>query len=363
MSDMKLIMENFNRFLEESEVSGIAPATSGNEDNLVVRAVDGIEKMSDAEQQKIINSLLNKLGNVGDLQEGEKSDAVVKALTKIPGGRDIAAMYYAAIDRSTPSALRILALFAIVNMFSTFDVGTLATLGLDTFLGPFAMLDDILIIKHVLKKYRKAGLPSERHQDKVAAAAGEEMSPQRTADVEIEKALGQAADPASRRAASPTRPASRVKQLEHRRRVKGTQSELLTEAEMSRRAALRGLGSTAAIGLPGGLEALSKIGKSLGRVLGRSALAEAEQSLVAYLKNNADDLADKMVPKLPLGIGNPIKVVIASSIESNAEEIAKCAMSFITPDFLASLENLSPAASQKYADAVQQRGTPINSTT
>jgi len=199
---MKLIMENWKRFLKESEVvstdepylAEIAPTQSDDsrahyrdDDDPLAAAMAGIEAMPDAEQEKMIDILLSKLDTSG-LQEAQESNSVVKALTKLPGGRDMVAMYFAAIDRTTPSSLRLLALYAVLNLLSPYDVSTLLTVGFDTFLGPLAAIDDIWILKSMLNKYRKAGLPSEKHHDKVAALAGEEMSDERSADVEIEKA-------------------------------------------------------------------------------------------------------------------------------------------------------------------------------
>jgi len=40
----------------------------------------------------------------------------------------------------------------------------------------------------MMKKYKKAGLPSEKHHDQVQMAAGEKLSPERSAAQELEKA-------------------------------------------------------------------------------------------------------------------------------------------------------------------------------
>jgi len=125
---------------------------------------------------------MSKLGG-GALEEEEKKNPVITALTKLPGGRDLAAMYFASLDRDTPTKLRIMAAFAILNLIAPGDVGTL--MGLD-FLGPLAGLDDYILIRRMMKKYKKAGLPSEKHHDQVQVAAGEKLSPERAAERELE---------------------------------------------------------------------------------------------------------------------------------------------------------------------------------
>ena len=97
----------------------------------VEAAEDAIETMDDAAQDKILSTLLAKIG-ADDLQEA-KGNPVLKTLLNLPGGRDLAAMYMAINDRDTPKKLRILAAFAILNLISPIDAGTL--MGLD-FLGP-----------------------------------------------------------------------------------------------------------------------------------------------------------------------------------------------------------------------------------
>jgi hypothetical protein len=77
-----------------------------------------------------------------------------------------------------------MAAFAILNLIAPGDIGTL--MGLD-FLGPLAALDDYILIRRVMKKYKKAGLPSEEHHDQVQMAAGEKLSPERAAAQELEK--------------------------------------------------------------------------------------------------------------------------------------------------------------------------------
>ena len=149
----------------------------------VEAAEDAIEAMPEDEQEKVLNALLDKLGT-GDLQEA-KGNPVLKALLNLPGGRDLAAMFMASVDRDTPTKLRLLAAFAILNFISPVDAGTF--MGLD-FLGPLGAIDDILLLRRMFKKFEKAGLPSEKHHDKLQLAAGEELSPERSAAQELEKA-------------------------------------------------------------------------------------------------------------------------------------------------------------------------------
>jgi hypothetical protein len=76
-----------------------------------------------------------------------------------------------------------MAALAILNLIAPGDIGTL--MGLD-FLGPLAALDDYILIRRMMKKYKKAGLPSEKHHDQVQMAAGEKLSPERSAERELE---------------------------------------------------------------------------------------------------------------------------------------------------------------------------------
>ena len=146
-------------------------------------AEDAIEAMDDAAQDKILNVLLDKIG-ADDLQEA-KGNPVLKALLNLPGGRDLAAMFMASVDRDTPTKLRLLAAFAVLNFISPVDAGTF--MGLE-FLGPLTALDDLVLLRRMLKKFEKAGLPSEKHHDKLQLAAGEELSADRAAAQELEKA-------------------------------------------------------------------------------------------------------------------------------------------------------------------------------
>ena len=145
-------------------------------------AEDAIEAMPEDQQEKLLSDLMSKLEGA-TLEEEEKKNPVVTALTKLPGGRDLAAIYFATLDRDTPTKLRIMAALAILNLIAPGDIGTL--MGLD-FLGPLAALDDYLLVRRMMKKYKKAGLPSEKHHDQVQMAAGEKLSPERAAERELE---------------------------------------------------------------------------------------------------------------------------------------------------------------------------------
>ena len=105
---------------------------------------------------------------VGD-PVGPIAGGLAKVASVIPGGMDLGAMYLASIDRQVPAALRMAFLIAIANFVSPIDAGTL--LGLD-WLGPLAVLDDLVLLRSMLKKYRKAGLPADRHYDRFEELAG-----------------------------------------------------------------------------------------------------------------------------------------------------------------------------------------------
>ena len=106
---------------------------------------------------------------VGDSLKG----GLAKTLVSLPGGRDLGAMYLAAIDRQTPAAIRIAFVVALANLVSPVDLGTILSGGLLDVMGPLAALDDIVLVRSVLKKMKKAGLPSERHHDQLDQLAGE----------------------------------------------------------------------------------------------------------------------------------------------------------------------------------------------
>jgi len=178
----QLITENWRKFLAESP-------------DPVDAAEAALSQLPAAAQEKLLNVLLSKLDTV-TLQEGEdQTNLIAKTLVKLPGGRDLAAMYMAFLDRETPDGLRRLAAFAILNFISPVDMGTI--MGLDIIamipgLQPMMALDDIYLLRRMLKKYKKAGLPSEEHHDQVQRLAGEELRVDKdnreVADAEIEDA-------------------------------------------------------------------------------------------------------------------------------------------------------------------------------
>lgn len=101
------------------------------------------------------------------------SGKLAHLLTKVPGGIDLGAMYLASIDhKNVPASVRLAFLVALANLVSPVDLGSM--LGAD-FLGPLTALDDFLVIKYVINKYKKAGLPSPKHykeiEDLAASAA------------------------------------------------------------------------------------------------------------------------------------------------------------------------------------------------
>jgi hypothetical protein len=123
---------------------------------------------------------------------------------------------------------------------------------------------------------------------------------------------------------------------------------------MSRRAALGRLGAgAAALAVGGGALASDASAQEIIKSKARKFLKEGEQTLAMYLRDNSADLANRIVPGIPFDadiIESLMKKTIAAAIRANAEEIAKCTMSFVTPDFLASLENLDDDMAQRYTE-------------
>tara|TARA_B100000029_G_scaffold159923_2_gene155703 strand:+ start:1046 stop:1486 length:441 start_codon:yes stop_codon:yes gene_type:complete len=136
------------------------------------------------------------------------------------------------------------------------------------------------------------------------------------------------------------------------------EQELLTEEEMSRRSAMRRLGGAAAGAAAiatGGTAALASDDdlQAMVKRKARGFLQEAEQTLAQYLKDNAADFADRVVPDIPFDaniIESLMKKTIATAIRANADEIAECTMNFVTPDFVASLQGLDDEELQRYAE-------------
>jgi hypothetical protein len=137
--------------------------------------------------------------------------------------------------------------------------------------------------------------------------------------------------------------------------MQNTNKKRMTEEEMSRRSALKRLGGGAA----GAAVVASGTGAALASNDGfqnaviRPFLQDAEQALASYLKDNAPDFAERLVPDIPFDadiIESLMKRTIATAIRANAEEIAECTMNFVTPDFVASLESLDDEELQRYAE-------------
>ena len=134
--------------------------------------------------------------------------------------------------------------------------------------------------------------------------------------------------------------------------------ELMTEEEMSRRAALGrlGAGAAGAAAIATGSGAALASNEDFQNILkgkARPFLQEAEEALARYLKDNAPDFAERLVPDIPFDadiIESLMKRTIATAIRANAEEIAECTMNFVTPDFVASLESLDDEDLQRYAE-------------
>ena len=129
---------------------------------------------------------------------------------------------------------------------------------------------------------------------------------------------------------------------------------ILAEEEMSRRAALGALAAGAAGIAAGGTALASDAGlQGVVKSKARQFLQEAEQQLAQYLKANAADFANRIVPDIPFDadiIESLMKRTITTAIRANAEEIAECTMNFVTPDFVASLKNLDDEELQRYAE-------------
>jgi uncharacterized membrane protein YkvA (DUF1232 family) len=96
-------------------------------------------------------------------------------------------MYLAAIDRQTPAAIRIAFVVALANLVSPVDLGTILSGGLLDVMGPLTALDDLVLVRSVMKKMKKAGLPSERHHDQLDQLAGVESTEEPTDEMNERK--------------------------------------------------------------------------------------------------------------------------------------------------------------------------------
>jgi len=154
-------------------------------ENNILKAMEGVppEELEAAivELTPIVQAELPKYAEE-NAQEGAVAEGVgeslqqgmAKLLTVIPGGRDLGAMYLAAIDKATDPKIRTLFLVALVNLISPIDLGTILSGGLIEFLGPLTALDDVLLVRKVLGMMKEQGLPSEKHHTQLAQLAGEE---------------------------------------------------------------------------------------------------------------------------------------------------------------------------------------------
>jgi hypothetical protein len=82
--------------------------------------------------------------------------------------------------------------------------------------------------------------------------------------------------------------------------------------------------------------------------LSRPFLDDTEVAIANYLKENADDFADRAVPSIPMDgdiIESFMKRTITQTIARNADKCAECIVDLITPQFLASLDQADPDGS------------------
>jgi hypothetical protein len=170
MNIRKIIAEEVRHILaEESDLLGALEALPEEE----IEAA--LSKLLPLVQKGLPEYVASQSG-VSEGIGGSIKGGLAKTLISVPGGRDIGAMYLAALDRATSPAIRIAFAFALANLFSPIDAGTLLSAGLLDVMGPLAALDDIVIIRSVLKKMKKVGLPNEKHHDRLDQLAGVEST-------------------------------------------------------------------------------------------------------------------------------------------------------------------------------------------
>ena len=179
MSIRKIIAEEIRQVLaEEGDLLGGLEAVPEEE----IEAA--LSKLLPLIQKGFPQYVADQAGVSEGIEDSLKG-GLAKSLISIPGGRDLGAMYLAAIDRQTPAAIRIAFVVALANLVSPVDLGTILSGGLLDVLGPLAALDDIVLVRSVLKKMKKAGLPSERHHDQLDQLAGADK--QETNEMRISK--------------------------------------------------------------------------------------------------------------------------------------------------------------------------------
>ena len=173
----QLLTENWRSYLTE----GAPPAGA-------LAALKDLEAMPEEELQAILAKALPLLkkefpkwaeqqGGISEELEGEPGTLKktgAKAAVHAPLGRDALALYMTAIDRSTPIALRVGTVLAVLNLASPVDLGS--AFGFDWF-GPFAAMDDIAFLQLMKWRLEKAGLPAKRIYDRISQLAGEKEAP------------------------------------------------------------------------------------------------------------------------------------------------------------------------------------------
>jgi len=170
MNIRKIIAEEVRHILaEESDLLGALEALPEEE---IEAALNKLLPLVQKGLPEYVASQAGVFEGIG----GSLKGGLAKTLISVPGGRDIGAMYLAALDRATSPAIRIAFAFALANLFSPIDAGTLLSAGLLDVMGPLAALDDIVIIRSVLKKMKKVGLPNEKHHDRLDQLAGVEST-------------------------------------------------------------------------------------------------------------------------------------------------------------------------------------------
>jgi hypothetical protein len=181
MNIRKIIAEEIRQMLaEESDLLGALEAVPEEE----IEAA--LSKLLPLVQKGLPEYVASQAG-VSEGIAGSLKGGLAKTLISVPGGRDIGAMYLAALDRATSPAIRIAFAFALANLFSPIDAGTLLSGGLLDVMGPLAALDDIVIIRSVLKKMKKVGLPNEKHHDRLDQLAGVESTEEPTDEMNERK--------------------------------------------------------------------------------------------------------------------------------------------------------------------------------
>jgi uncharacterized membrane protein YkvA (DUF1232 family) len=117
-------------------------------------------------------------GGISEELEGEPGalkKAGATAAVHTPLGRDALALFMTATDRATPIALRVGTVMAVLNFVSPVDIGTIFG---TNFLGPLAVMDDMMFLQLMKWRLEKAGLPAKRIYDRISQMAGEKDVPE-----------------------------------------------------------------------------------------------------------------------------------------------------------------------------------------